>query len=146
MRPADLFRRTSFRLAMMMTIAIVAVLLLAGGIGFGLMHAQLTSRQDARVIEMFRSLEQAMVAGDERDQIEIITSRIAASPDRSSIYRLKERSGRILAANIQGIDQPAGWSTVPAGLEGVTGHYAYRAFTGFGWARDNGQVTFDSDY
>ena len=90
MRPADLFRRTSFRLAMMMTIAIVAVLLLAGGIGFGLMHAQLTSRQDARVIEMFRSLEQAMVAGDERDLIEIITSRIAAShPARTG----KPRSG-----------------------------------------------------
>ena len=130
MRPADLFRRTSFRLAMMMTIAIVAVLLLAGGIGFGLMHAQLTSRQDARVIEMFRSLEQAMVAGDERDLIEIINSRIAASPEQSSIYLLKDQTGRVLAANIQGTDQPPGWSTVPAGLEGITGHYAYRVFSG----------------
>jgi len=130
MRPADLFRRTSFRLAMMMTVAIVAVLLLAGGIGFGLMHAQLTSRQDARVTEMFRSLEQAMAAGDERDLIEIITSRIAASPEQSSIYLLKDQAGRVLAANIQGTDQPPGWSTVPAGLEGITGHYAYRVFTG----------------
>ena len=130
MRLADLFRRTSFRLAMTMTVAIVAVLLLAGGIGFGLMHAQLTSRQDARVTEMFRSLEQAMVAGDERDLIEILTSRIAASPEQSSIYLLKDRMGRVLAANIQGMDQPPGWSTVPAGLKGITDHYAYRVFTG----------------
>ena len=130
MRLADLFRRTSFRLAMTMTVAIVAVLLLAGGIGFGLMHAQLTSRQDTRVTEMFRSLEQAMVAGDERDLIEIITSRIAASPEQSSIYLLKDRMGRVLAANIQGMDQPPGWSTVPAGLKGITDHYAYRVFTG----------------
>ena len=130
MRPADLFRRTSFRLAMTMTVAIVAVLLLAGGIGFGLMHEQLTSRQDSRVTEMFRSLEQAMVAGDERDLIEIITSRIAASPQQSSIYLLKDQTGRVLAANIQGMDQPPGWSTVPAGLEGITGHYAYRVFSG----------------
>lgn len=130
MRPADLFRRTSFRLAMMMTVAILAVLLLAGGIGFGLMHAQLTNRQDARVTEMFRSLEQAMAAGDERDLIEIINSRIAASPEQSSIYLLKDQTGRVLAANIQGTDQPPGWSTVPAGLEGITGHYAYRVFSG----------------
>ena len=130
MRPADLFRRTSFRLAMMMTVAILAVLLLAGGIGFGLMHAQLTNRQDARVTEMFRSLEQAIAAGDERDLIEIITSRIAASPEQSSIYLLKDQAGRVLAANIQGTDQPPGWSTVPAGLEGITGHYAYRVFSG----------------
>ena len=130
MRPAELFRRTSFRLAMMMTVAIVAVLLLAGGIGFGLMNAQLTSRQDARVTEMFRSLEQAMAAGDERDLIEIINSRIAASPEQSSIYLLKDQTGRVLAANIQGTDQPPGWSTVPAGLEGITGHYAYRVFSG----------------
>jgi len=130
MRPADLFRRTSFRLAMMMTVAILAVLLLAGGIGFGLMHAQLTNRQDARVTEMFRSLEQAMAAGDERDLIEIINSRIAASPEQSSIYLLKDQTGRVLAANIQGTDQPPGWSTVPAGLERITGHYAYRVFSG----------------
>jgi signal transduction histidine kinase len=129
MRPADLLRRASFRLAMTMTIAIVAVLLLAGGIGFGLMHAQLTSRQDARVMEMFRSLEQAMLAGDERDLVEIVTSRIAASPDRSSIYMLRDQVGRSLAANIQGIDQPAGWSTVPPDLPGITENYPYRVFT-----------------
>ena len=130
MHLADLFCRTSFRLALMMTLFIVATLLLAGGVGFGLMHAQLTSRQDARVTEMFRSLEQAMVAGDERDLVESVTSRIAASPDKASIYLLTDQTGRVLAANIQGIVPPQGWLTVPADLNGITTDYAYRVFTG----------------
>lgn len=130
MRPADLFRRSSFRLAMMMTLFIVATLLLAGGVGFGLMHAQLTNRQDARVTEMFRSLEQAMVAGDERDLMDAITSRIAASPDQASIYLLKDLTGNVLAANIEGITPAQGWSTIPADLAGVTTNYPYRVFTG----------------
>ena len=130
MRPADLLRRASFRLAMMMTLFIVATLLLAGGVGFGLMHAQLSSRQDARVTEMFRALEQAMMAGDERDLVEVVTSRIAASPDRASIYLLKDRAGRVLATNIQGIAPPQGWSSVPADLTGITNNYPYRVFTG----------------
>lgn len=130
MRPADLFGRTPFRLALMMTLFSVATLLLAGGVGFGLMHAQLTSRQDARVTEMFRSLEQAMVAGDERDLVEAITSRIAASPDKASIYLLQDSAGRGLVGNIQGIVPRQGWLTVPADLNGITADYAYRVFTG----------------
>ena len=130
MRPADLFRRSSFRLAMTMTLFIVATLMLAGGVGFGLLHAQLTSRQDARVTEIFRSLEQAMLAADERGLVNEVTSRIAASPDKASIYLLKDQGGRILAANIQGIAQPDGWSSLPADLEGITGNYPYRVFTG----------------
>jgi signal transduction histidine kinase len=130
MRPADLLRRTPFRLAMTITVLLVATLLLAGGVGFGLMHAQLTNRQDARVTEMYRSLEQAMVEGDERDLIETITSRIAASPDQASIYLLKDQSGQVLASNIAGFAPPDGWSTVPADLQGITTNYPYRVFTG----------------
>lgn len=130
MRPADLVRHSSFRIALMITLFIVTVLLLAGGVGFGLMHAQLTSRQDARVMEMFRSLEQPMAAGDQRDLVEAVTSRIAASPDLASIYVLKDQTGQVLAANIRGLDAPKGWSTVPADLAGLTTNYPYRVFTG----------------
>ena len=130
MRPGDLIRQSSFRLALMLTLFIVSILLLAGGVGFGLMHAQLIGRQDARVMEMFRSLQGAMTEGDQRDLVEAVTSRIAASPDLASIYLLKDQSGLVLAANIQGIDPALGWSTVPADLAGVTTNYPYRVFTG----------------
>jgi signal transduction histidine kinase len=130
MRPADLMGRTSFRLAMTMTLFIIAALLLAGGIGFGLMYAQLNSRQEARVTEMFRAVEQAMLAGDERDLVEGVRARIAASPDRASVYHLVDPAGQVLASNIRGMDQPPGWSTVPADLPGITTNYPYRVFTG----------------
>jgi signal transduction histidine kinase len=131
MRPVNLWGRTSFRLAMSLTLLIVAALLLAGGIGFGLMHAQLSIRQEARVTEMYRALEPGMVAGDQRDLVEGITARIAASPDRSSVYALRDRAGAVLASNIIGLDQPLlGWSTIPADLPGITTNYPYRVFTG----------------
>ena len=130
MHPADLLRRSSFRMAMTMTLVIVATLLLAGGVGYGLMHAQLSGRQDARVMEMFRSLELAMQAGDQADLVEAVTSRIAASPDQASVYLLTDQSGRVLATNIQGVAPPQGWSSVPADLDGITANYPYRVFTG----------------
>lgn len=130
MRPAELIRHSSVRLALMLTLFIVTTLLLAGGVGFGLMHAQLTSRQDARVMEMFRSLEQVMTAGDQRDLVEAVSSRISASPDLASIYLLRDRSGHVLASNLHGVDPTKGWSTVPADLAGVTTNYPYRVFTG----------------
>ena len=130
MRPAELIRHSSFRLAMMLTLFIVTTLLLAGGVGFGLMHAQLTSRQDAQVMEMFRSLEQVMATGDQPDLLETVASRIAASPDLASVYVLKDRSGQVLASNIDGVDPASGWSTVPADIAGVTTTYPYRVFTG----------------
>ena len=130
MRPAELVRHSSFRLALMFTLFIVTTLLLAGGVGFGLMHAQLTSRQDARVTEMFRSLQQVMTAGDQRDLVEAVSARIAASPDLASVYLLKDGTGQVLASNLERIDPKLGWSTVPADLAGVTTNYPYRVFTG----------------
>ncbi len=115
---------------MTLSLSIVTTLLLAGGIGFGLMHAQLSSRQDARVTEMYGSLEAAMTGGDQADLLEAVASRIAASPDQASIYLLKDLGGQVLAANIHGIDLPGGWSIVPADLAGVTTNYPYRVFTG----------------
>lgn len=129
MGPADLIRHASFRLALMLTLFIVTTLLLAGGIGFGLMHAQLSGRQDARIMEMFHSLEQGMMAGDQRDLVEMVSSRIVASPDLASIYVLKDGLGQVLAANLGDIDLAQGWSDLPAG--GRSGaRNTYRVFTG----------------
>lgn len=49
MRLADLMQQSAVRLAAMVMLTIIAALLLAGGVGFGLMHAQLSKQQDARV-------------------------------------------------------------------------------------------------
>ena len=130
MRPANLMRRTAFRLALAMALFVVAALLLASGIGYGVMHAQLTTRQDARVTEGYGALEQSMLAGDQKDLIEAVSARIAASPNHASIYLLKNQAGTSLAGNISDRAMPPGWSIMPADLLGIVTDYPYRVFTG----------------
>ena len=131
MRPADLSRHTSFRLALTLTLILLAALLLAGGIGYGLMHSQLSSRQAARVTEMFTALEPAMLAGDEADLVEAVTARITASPSRASVFQLKDAAGRVLATNVGGAALPPGWSSVESGRLGIATDYPYRIFSGY---------------
>lgn len=130
MRPAELWRHSSFRLALGVTLFILATLMLASGFGYGLLHAQLTSRQDARVTEIFAALEQTSLQGDEVDLIEAITTRINASPDQATVYLLRDASGKILAGNMQPTPLAIGWSTVAAQQIGVVTDYPYRVFAG----------------
>ena len=51
MRPADLFRRTSFRLAHGGALFILVALVLATSIGYVVMRQHLLARQDDRVTE-----------------------------------------------------------------------------------------------
>jgi signal transduction histidine kinase len=127
MRPADLWRHNSFRLALGVTLFILTTLMLASGIGYGLLHAQLTGRQDARVTEMFAALNQTSLQGDETDLIEAVTTRVNASPDRASVYALRNAAGTLLAGNID-TAVPMGWSTVPANSLGIATDYPYRLF------------------
>jgi hypothetical protein len=48
MRPADLMRRTAFRLALGVTLFVLTTLVLASSIGYSLLQQQLIARQDAR--------------------------------------------------------------------------------------------------
>ncbi len=130
MRPAELWQHSSFRLALGVTLFILATLMLASGFGYGLLHAQLTGRQDARVTEIFTALEQTSLAGDETDLIEAITTRINASPDHATVYLLRDASGKVLAGNMEAVALSAGWSTLPAERIGVVTDYPYRVFVG----------------
>ena len=130
MRPADLFRRTSFRLAFGMALLILTTLILASAVGYVLMRQQLTLRQDARVTEIFAALEQVSLQVDRQDLIEAITTRITASADHSTIYRLTDAGGTLLAANIADVWIKPGWSTVEAETLGIETDYPYRVFAG----------------
>lgn len=130
MRPADLWRHSSFRLAMGVTLFLLVTLMFASGVGYGLMQSQLTSRQDARLTEIFTAIKQTSLQADETDLIEAVTTRIAASPDRATAYLLKDQAGKILAGNVKDLALPPGWSTVPAADLGVPTDYPYRIFTG----------------
>ena len=130
MRPADLWRNNSFRLALGVMLLVLATLMLASGVGYGLMRSELAARQDARVTEIFLSMEQAILQDDETDLIEIFAAHIRASPDRATAYQLKDLEGRVLASNIGDVALPLGWSTVPAARLGVPTDTPYRIFSG----------------
>ena len=130
MRPADLWRHSSFRLALGVTLFILVTLMFASGVGYGLMQSQLAARQDARLTEIFAAIEQTSLQGDEIDLIEAITARIKASPDRSTAYLLRDQTGRVLATNVNDTPVPAGWSTVAAASLGVPTDYPFRVFSG----------------
>ena len=130
MRPADLARRTSFRLAFGMALLILTTLVVASTVGYALMRQQLTLRQDARVTEIFAALAQVSLEVDRQELIEAVTTRITASPDQSTIYRLKDAGGTLLAANIADVWIKPGWSTVEADTLGIATDYPYRVFAG----------------
>ncbi len=130
MRPAELWRHNSFRLALGVTLFILATLMLASGIGYGLLHGQLTGRQDARVTEIFTALAQTSLQGDEVDLIEAIATRINASPDHATVYLLRGAGGKILAGNMAAVDLPKAWSTLSGAQIGVVTDYPYRVFSG----------------
>lgn len=130
MRPADLLRQSSFRLALGVMLLVLTTLMLASGVGYGLMQSQLVARQDARVTEIFDAMELAILQDDETDLIEIFAAHIKASPDRATVYLLKNLDGRILIGNIGDAGLPQGWSTVQASRLGVQTDYPYRVFSG----------------
>ena len=129
MRPADLWRHSSFRLALGVTLAVLGALILAGAVGYTVLHRQLADRQDARLREIFTTFQQSDAA-DQQDLIEAIAARIKASPNQSSVYLLRDAAGKVLVANINDVSIPAGWSTVEAATLGVPTDYPYRMFAG----------------
>ena len=129
MRPADLWRHSSFRLALGVTLAVLGALILVGAVGFTVLHRQLADRQDARLLEIFTTLQQSDAA-DKQDLIEAIAARITASHDHSSVYLLRDDAGKILIGNIQDVSITSGWSTVEATNLGVQTDYPYRLYAG----------------
>lgn len=130
MRPADLMRRTAFRLALGVTLFVLTSIVLASAIGYSLLRQQLVARQDARVIEIFTALQETSQSGDEGDLVEAVTTRINASPDHATVYLLRGRDGKVLAASIPDIWFKPGWSTVEAATLQVATDYPYRIYAG----------------
>ena len=130
MRPADLMRRTAFRLALGVTLFVLTALVLASSIGYSLLQQQLIARQDARVTEIFAALQETSQSGDQTDLIEAVTTRINASPSRATVYLLRGPDGKVLAASIPDMWFKPGWSMVEAATLKVPTDYPYRLFAG----------------
>ena len=129
MRLVDLWRHSSFRLALGVTLAVLGALILVGTVGYTVLQRQLADRQDARLLEIFTTLQQSDAA-DQQDLVEAIAARIKASPNYLSVFLLRDAAGKILATNIQDVLIKSGWSTVEASALGVQSDYPYRVYAG----------------
>ncbi len=107
--------------------AVLGALILVGSVGYTVLHRQLADRQDARLREIFTTLLQSDAA-DQKDLVEAVTARITASPDKSTVYLLRDETGKVLASNIKDIAIKSGWSTVEAATLGVQADYPYRVY------------------
>lgn len=130
MRPADLMRRTAFRLALGVTLFVLTALVLASTIGYNLLRSQLDARQNARITEIFTALQETTLSGDQTDLIEAVTTRIKASPDLSTVYLLRGAEDEVLAGSLPDIWYQPGWSTVEAETLNIPNDYPYRIFAG----------------
>ncbi len=130
MRPAELMRRTAFRLALGATLFVLTSLVLASAIGYSLLRQQLLTRQDARVTEIFTALADTSQSSDQADLIEAVTTRIKASPERSTVYLLRGPGGEVLAGSLPDIWYKPGWSSVEAARLNIPTDYPYRIFAG----------------
>ena len=128
MRPADIFRRTSFRLAVGMSGVVLLLFLVASTVGYAVMRGQMKLRQDARLTEIVASLHDDTLAADKQDLVESVLSRIAASKDRSTVYLLRGPDGAVLAASIRNVAVPPGFSAASGRDLGIGNDLSYRVY------------------
>lgn len=129
MRLADLWRHSSFRLALGITLAVLGALILAGTVGYSALHRQLADRQDARLMEIFTTLQQTD-AMDQQDLIDAVAARISASPNHSSVFLLRNAAGKVLVSNLGDVAVKPGWSIIEAADLGLQTDYPYRVYAG----------------
>ena len=130
MRQGSLLRRTSFRLALGFSVMVIAAFLIAGGIAYALIKQDLRLRQDLRITGIFAAVAQNSSSGDQAEAIEVITAHVAAAPDQSTIFLLRDADGVVLAGNIPAFASTPGWSDVPGAVIGIDAVLLYRVFDG----------------
>lgn len=130
MRRHSLLRSTPFRLAVIFAALFICAFLLAGFVTIDLIKRELDARYDSRTQELFHVISQAFADGDIQDVIETTRVHIAATVDRRDIFLLQGADGKTLVANIPARPIADGWSKHPGSDFGISGHYAYRMFSG----------------
>jgi len=130
MHPADLLRRTSFRLAISVALFLLVALFITSAIGYTVMRGRLIVRQESRITETFAALQKTGQEGEEQDLVDAFTTRITASRNHDTLYLLKNQDGKVLAANMPDIALKPGWSLVAPENLGIQTDFRYRVFAG----------------
>lgn len=130
MRSAFL-RSTPFRLTLILGVAFIIALGIAGFAAIELIRQELAARVDQAVTDTYSVISQSYGKNDFTDLSDAVVSHAGATIERERVYALADAAGTILAGNVDSIPAAEGWATVDAVTLGVADATdKYRIFTG----------------
>jgi len=128
---ASLLRSTPFRVALLLSVTLLAALTIAGGIAQFLVRQELADRLDASISDTFAVISQSFGDGDLADLEASVASHAQNASHGIQVFRLMSTDGHVLASNIGSTALPPGWSNRNAAGLGLKDRPAdYRLFTG----------------
>lgn len=156
MRSAFL-RSTPFRLTLVLGVAFLVALAIAGLVAFELIRQELAARVDQAVTDTYSVITQSYGESDFTDLSDAVLSHAGATIRHERVYALIDGRGAILAGNVTAVPAGAGLATVSAATLGVadaSDDYRiligaigdYRLLVGSSYAETNaiGRLTFAS--
>ena len=126
---ADLWRRTSLRIALAFATALVATLALAGLVALGMIRAQLAADRDQRLLDAHAEMVREFEADGEAGLRDAIAERLAAAPAGAPLTQLRGPDGTVLAGTPGAVEAPPGFSDLALGAGALR---VYRAPAGPG--------------
>jgi signal transduction histidine kinase len=130
MRSAFL-RSTPFRLTLILGLAFLVALAIAGFAAFELIRQELAARVDQAVTDTYSVISQSYGENDFTDLSDAVLSHAGATIRHQRVYALTDAASTILAGNVASVPPGEGWATVGAATLGVADAVdEYRIFTG----------------
>jgi signal transduction histidine kinase len=128
---SPLLRSTPARVTAVLSAAFFVSLALSAAIAFVLIRQELLARIDRTVQDTYSVIRQSYGEGDVVDLMDSVISHANSTIAGDRVYQLRDRSGKVLAGNLEMASPHEGWSTLPASaVNDGEGGSDYRAYSG----------------
>src|SRR5882724_3483736 len=127
-----LLQSTPFRVALILGMAFLVALIVAGVAAFELIEHELDRRADQAITDAFKVISGAYGDSDQSDLIDSVRAHAASTLDHEKVYGLSDETGKIVAGNIVAMPSASGWETVSAAALALAADKdeGYRVFVG----------------
>ncbi len=130
MRLADVWRSTSFRLALISAALFIAAFAIASFLAFRSIKLDLAEKLDRSIADTYAVMAATYDREDVEDLVGTVNAHVVANRADDQIFLLTGPDGSELAGNIPPRSIAGGWSVIPASELGRPGDQAYRTFVG----------------
>lgn len=125
-----LLRSTPIRFALTYGLLFVVTSLVVWVVSFGLLRGELRETLDVSVQQTYSVLESTYASDDIEDLIGTMNSFVRLSTNRSHIFLLTDRSGKVLSGNLTVATAHEGFATASAQELGLPGAERFRILSG----------------